>query len=182
MARHANFKGFFDNLRERVMSKAEKNLKQALPILADMMHDYALEELKRNKKASMTGNFINSFGIALYKDGKLIAVGTTNDIEGQQPIRVTLAKGDTFEEGEIRYDGRQQFHDFSAPAGEHRIFANQEVLGWLRRYPPSRKKGFSFRAISVVDYSEDVGGRQVLLRIADDIEHYGGTITQFNLG
>ena len=182
MAHHANIKGFFDNMRARVMSRAEENLKQALPMLADMMHDYALEELKRNKKASMTGNFINSFGIALYKDGKFIAVATTHDFEGQSPIRVTLAKGDTFKEGEIRYDGRQQFHSFSAPTGEHRIYANEEVLGWLRRYPPSKKKGFSFRAISVVDYSENVGGRQVLLRIADDIENYGGIITQFNLG
>lgn len=177
-----NVKGFFDNVRERIADRAEENFIQALPMLADIIHDYAEEEMKKRKKSSMTGNFINSFGVALYRDGKFVAVSSTNDIEGQEPTQITLAAGDTFGRWRPRYDGRTQFRPFTAPIGTHRIFANEEVIRWLKRYPPTKGKGFSFRVVSVVDYSEVVGGVQVILRIADDIENYGGVITQLNLG
>lgn len=177
-----NIKGFFDNVRERIADKAEENFIEALPLLVDMIHDYAEEEMKKRKKTSMTGNFINSFGVALYRDGKFVAVSTTNEIEGREPIQVTLANGDTFGQWKRRYDRRTQFHPFTAPIGTHRIFADKEVVKWLKQYPPTKKKGFSFRVASVTDYSEVVGGAEVLLRIADDIENYGGVITEFNLG
>ena len=182
MAKHSSIKGYFDNIRERVEKRAEENLIEALPILSDMVHDYAEQELKKRKKSSMTGNFINSFGIALYKNGKFVAVGTTHDIEGESPTQVTLANGDTFAKWRQRYDGRMQFHTFEAPTGTHRIFANQEVIKWLSQYPPTKSKGFSFRAVTVVDYADEVGGTEVLLRLADDIENYGGIVSQFNLG
>lgn len=175
-------KGFFDNIRERIEDKAQENLEEMLPMLAFIMHGYAEEEMKKHKARSMTGNFINSFGIALYKDGVFVAVGTTHDEEGKAPIQVTLASGDTFRKGRKRYEGRKQFHTFKAPEGTHKFFANEEVLSWLSKYPPTRKKGFSFRAVSVVDYSDSVGGTQVLLRLADDIESAGGFVSEFNLG
>ena len=177
-----NIAGFFDTIRERIEEKAQQNLINALPFFADMMHDYAEEAMRKRKKSSMTGNFINSFGIALYKNGKFVAVGTTHDIEGQTPTQVTLAKGDTFVKWRPRYDGRTQFHSFTAPTGTHRIFANVEVINWLKSNPPTKKKGFSFRVVSVVDYADAVGGREVLLRLADDLENYGGIVSQFNLG
>lgn len=182
MASHANIRGFFDNVRERIEERAQQNYVNALPFIADIMHDYAVQEMKKMKKTSMTGNFINSFGIALYKDGQFVAVGTTHDIEGEDPIQVTLASGDIFRKGRRRYDGRKQFRTFYDAEGSQKIFANQEVVKYLQRYPPTKKKGFSFKIVSVVDYSELVGGHQVLLRIADDMENYGGEIMQFNLG
>ena len=178
----AYIKGFFDNIRERIEDRAEENLREALPMLAFIMHGYAQEALKKAKKRSMTGNFINSFGIALYRDGKFIAAGTTNDEEGRDPIHVTLAAGDVFVQKTMRYEGRRQFHTFVAPEGSQNIFANEEVLRWLQRYPPTKKKGFSFRAVTVVDYAESLGGSTVLLRLADDIEGMGGIISEFNLG
>ena len=181
MANHSSVTGYFKTIRERVEKRAQENLIQALPMLADIMHDYAEQELKKRKKSSMTGNFINSFGIALYKDGKFIAVGTSHDIEGQSPTQVTLANGDTFAKWRMRYDGRMQFHPFTAATGTHRFYANEEVLKWLRSNPLTRK-GFGFRVVSVVDYTDLVGGTEVLLRIADDIEDYGGHILRYNLG
>lgn len=181
MARQ-DIKGFFNNLYERIEERAQENLIKSIPFLVDIMHDYAEQEMKKLKKSSMTGNFINSFGIALYKDGNFVAVGTTNDIEGESPTQVTLAQGDTFKKWRPRYDGRTQFNTFTAPTGTHRFFANAEVINWLKRYPPTKKKGFSFRVVSVVDYADRVGGTQVLLRLADDIENYGGIISQLNLG
>jgi len=163
------------------MKKVEERLTENLPIIADMMHEYAEEELKKLKKSSMTGNFINSFGVALYKDGKLVAIGTTHDIEGESPTQVTLASGDTFTKWRMRYTGKMQFHTFTAPEGTHRFYANEEVLRWLSRYPPSKKKGFAFRVVSVVDYSDKIGGDTVLLRVADDIENNGGVVTEFHL-
>lgn len=182
MATHANIRGFFNNVRERIEEKAEQNYINALPFLSDMMHDYAVQELKKMKKASMTGNFINSFGIALYKDGQFVAIGTTHEVEGKNPIQMTLVSGDTFRKGRKRYDGRKQFHTFNDAEGDSKIFANEEVVRYLQRFPPTKKKGFSFKIVSVVDYSELVGGHQVLLRIAEDMENYGGEITQINLG
>ena len=182
MAKHSNIKGFFDGVSERLAERAEDNLVQMLPTLAFLMHSYAKEELKKHKKSSMTGNFINSFGIALYKDGKFVAVSTTHDEEGKSPIQVTLASGDTFRQGRKRYEGRKQFHTFEAEEGTHNIFANVEVLNWLKRYPPTKKKGFSFRAVSVVDYADVVGGDNVLLRLADDIEGAGAIVNEFHLG
>lgn len=177
-----SFKGFFYGLKKRAMNKAEARLTGNLTIIADLMHDYAEEEMRKQKKSSMTGNFINSFGVALYKDGKFVAVATTHDIEGESPTQVTLASGDTFAKYRQRYSGRMQFHTFTATEGVHRFFANEEVLRWLKRYPPSRKEGFSFRCVSVVDYSESVGGDNVLLRVADDMESKGGVVTEFHLG
>jgi len=175
-------KGFFDNIRERVEDRAEKNLRESLPMLAFLMHEYALEEMKKNKKSSMTGNWINSFGIALYRDGRFVAVATSHDEEGQTPVHITLAAGDTFNQWEVRYDGKKQFHAFTATQGTEHFYANEEVIEWLQKYPPTRKKGFSFRAVSVVDYTDIVGGEKVLLRLADDFENMGGIVTEYNLG
>lgn len=182
MATHANIKGFFYYVEKKTMRKAKERLIDNLPTMANMLHDYALEEMKKLKKSSMTGNFINSFGVALYQDGKFVAIGTTHDIEGESPTQVTLASGDTFTKWRMRYEGRMQFHTFTATEGTHRFYANEEVINWLRRYPPSKKKGFAFRVVSVVDYADAVGGPQVLLRIADDIEGRGGVVTEFKLG
>jgi len=182
MAKYSNIKVFFDGIRKRIDDRAEQNFIESLPMLAGILDDYAREELKRRKKASMTGNFVNSFGIALYRDGKFVAVGTTSDVEGTGPIQVTLAKGDAFLANRSRYDGRWQFHDFVAPEGTKRIFADQEVVKYLQRYPPTRKKGFSFRVATVVDYSDSVGGREVLLRFENDMEGYGGEVIRINLG
>lgn len=182
MATHSSIKGFFYAKKKELEDKLQSRLLDNLPVIADMLHDYAEEEMKKAKKSSMTGNFINSFGVALYRDGKFIAVGTTHDIEGESPTQVTLATGDTYGKWRMRYDGRMQFHSFRAPQGAHRFYANIEVVNWLRRYPPSRKKGFSFRVVSVVDYSESVGGDRVLLRVADGIESRGGIVTELNLG
>lgn len=182
MPSHSNIKGFFYWAERKIKQKAEERLKGMLPTIADMLHDYAMEEMKKAKKSSMTGNFINSFGVALYRDGQFVAIGTTHDIEGDTPTQVTLANGDTFTKWRLRYEGRMQFHTFVAKEGTHRFYANEEVIRYLQRYPPSKKAGFSFRCISVVDYSSSVGGDRVLLRIADDIENKGGVVTEFNLG
>lgn len=178
----SSIKGFFYAKKKQLEDKLQKRLLENLPTIAEIMHDYAEQEMARAKKSSMTGNFINSFGVALYRDGKFIAVGTSHDIEGQNPTQVTLAEGDTFTKYRMRYEGRMQFNSFTAPVGTHRFLANEEVLKWLKRYPPSKKEGFSFRAVTVVDYSESVGGDKVLLRLADTIESRGGIVTQFSLG
>lgn len=178
----ANIKAFFDNTLERVTNKAEENLKKTLPWLSGFLHDYAVEEMKKNKMRSMTGNFINSFGVALYRDGKFVAMATTNQEEGSEPIQVTLASGDTFLAGSMRYEGRKQYHTFTAPDGTRRILANEEVVRWLKHRRPTKTKGLSMCAVSVVDYSRSVGGDRVLLRLAEDVENMGGDVKTFNLG
>lgn len=178
MARE-NFKAVFQKVGKRIVDKAEKRMIEGLPSVAATLRDYALEVMKQMKLRSMTGNYINSFGIALYRDGKFVAVATSHDIEGQSPIQMTLAKGDVFESYQFRYEGRWQFHDFQAPEGDHRFYAHTEVLRWLKRNPPSRKKGLSYRVVTVVDYAKAVGGDVVLLQLANDVQMKGGIISEF---
>lgn len=176
-----SIKGVFENVERRAKDKVQENLENMLPMMSFLMYEYAKEEMKKLKKSSMTGNYINSFGIALYRDGKFVAVSTTNEEEGQEPIQMTLAAGDVFEAKSRRYDGKMQFHDFTASEGKRHFFANREVLSWLARFPPTKKKGFAFRVVSVVDYADAIGGSQVLLRLADDIENSGGIVSEMRL-
>lgn len=181
MAR-SSIKQVFDNLRKNAYNTAQRRMVQGLPNAMQVIHQYALDTMKELGLSSMTGNYINSFGIAIYRDGEFIACATSNDIEGHSPITMTLANGDKFEKGRERYDGGIQGKTFSSAAGTHRIYADEEVIRWLRRYPPRvRKNGssLSYRVVTVVDYAKMVGGDTVLLKLSDSIESRGGYIKEF---
>ena len=183
MTRRLNVKQVFDNIRRNAYNKAQREMTAGLPLVMDEVHQFAREKMWELQKSDMTGNYINSFGIAIYRDGEFIACATTNDIEGSDPIQVTLASGDKFEKGRTRYDSTVQKSTFKARLGSmHRIMANEEVVRWLRAYPPRvSKKGpsLSYRIVTVVDYAKMVGGDKVLMMIADDIESRGGDIRYF---
>ena len=181
--RRSNIKQVFDNLRKNAYNKAQREMTKGLPYVMEEVLQFARETMEELNKSDMTGNYINSFGIAIYRDGEFIACATTNDILGDDPIQVTLASGDVFESGRQRYDGSIQEKPFRAPEGStHRIMANEEVVRWLRHYPPRAKKGQSslaYRVVTVVDYAKMLGGDKVLMRLADDIEGRGGDIREF---
>lgn len=181
--RRSNIKQVFDNLRKNAYNKAQGEMRRGLPYVMDEVLQFARETMEELQKSDMTGNYINSFGIALYRDGEFIACATTNDILGEDPIQVTLASGDVFESGRQRYDGDIQEHKFRAPEGSmRRIMANEEVVRWLRRYRPrvdKNKSSLAYRVVTVVDYAKMLGGDRVLMRLADDIEGRGGDIREF---
>lgn len=156
---------------------------KSLPGVMQQVRRYAYEKMEELKKSSMTGNYINSFGIAIYRNGDFIACATTNDLEGKDPIQFTLAEGDKFFAKQERYDNTEQEDTFTAPEGSMRhIFAHEEVVRWLRRYRPrvsKNKDSLAYRIVTVVDYAKMVGGDKVLLQIADDIEGRGGDIREF---
>lgn len=175
-------KRVFDNIQKRAYNKAQMEMTKSLPYVVNEIHQYARETMESLNISDMTGNYINSFGIAIYRDGEFIACATTNDIEGNDPIQVTLANGDRFERGRIRYDGTEQKNTFKAgDESISRIYANDEVVRWLRANPPVKKgsPSLSFRIVTVVDYAKMVGGNVVLMRIADEIEGRGGDIREF---
>lgn len=178
----SNIKQVFDNLRKRTYNKAQGEMRRSLPSVMERVHQFAREKMKELKLSDMTGNYINSFGIAIYRNGEFIACATSSDIEGDSPIQVTLAEGDKFRAGRQRYDGSIQEHTFKAPTGMRRILADEEVVRWLRRYPPrvnKSKESLAYRIVTVVDYAKMVGGNKVLLQIADEIESRGGDIREF---
>lgn len=181
--RRSNIKQVFDNLRKNAYNKAQIEMANGLPYVAEELHQFARNVMDELKMSDMTGNYINSFGIALYRDGEFVACATTSDIEGKDPIQMTLASGERFERGRERYDGSIQRSTFKAPEGSMRhIFANEEVVRWLRRYRPRVNKNgpsLAYRIVTVVDYAKMVGGDKVLMRIADDIEGRGGDIREF---
>lgn len=181
--RRSNIKVVFDNIRKRVFNKAQGEMTRGLPYVMQEVHQFAREKMEELNKSDMTGNYINSFGIAIYRNGEFIACATTNDIEGESPIQLTLAGGDKFRAGRQRYDGDTQEYTFTAPEGSmHHILADQEVVKWLRRYRPrvpKNKESLAYRIVTVVDYAKMVGGNKVLLQIADDIESRGGDIREF---
>lgn len=182
MATRANVKQVFDNLRKRCYNTAQRRMTAGLPSAMEDIHRFAREKMAELKKSDMTGNYINGFGIAIYRNGEFIACATSHDIDGNSPIQVTLAKGDTFPAGRARYDGSIQEDSFTAGSGMRRIMADQEVVKWLRRYPPRGTRGkesLSYRIVSIVDYSKFLGGDKVLMSLADSVESRGGTIKEF---
>lgn len=181
-ATRANIRQVFDNLRKNAYNKAQREMTKGLPYVMDEVHQFAREKMAELKKSDMTGNYINSFGIAIYRDGEFVACATTSDIEGNDPIQVTLANGDRFPEGRMRYDNSEQGRTFKADGGMRRILANEEVIRWLKRYRPKVSKGkpsLAYRVVTVVDYAKMLGGDKVLLQLADDIESRGGDIREF---
>lgn len=178
--RKANIKGVFDRMKKRATDIAAKEMAEALPYAVITISDIVHEVMESKGFSSMTGNYVNSFGIALYRDGKLIAVATTADVESKEPLMLTLAEGDKFKKGWVRYDGETQQYTFKAGEDStHRILANEEVIRWMRRYSPTRKKGLAYRIVTVVDYAKKIGGSEVMLRLADEIESQGGDIREF---
>ena len=63
--------------------------------------------------------------------------------------------------------------------GNKNIWADEEVLKWLNRYPP-RTKGFSYRIVSIVDYAkylESKGKVNVLSQLRDELAAMGGNVS-----
>lgn len=174
----------FQNVQKRVMNTAQRRLTEQLPGIMAAAHDYVRDEQASASFGDMTGNWINSFGVALYRDGRCIAVANMSGEEGA-PIRTTLIDGDVFNSGEKRFDGSVQQHTFEIDGDKRKgsseqYFTDEEVLNWLSR-TRTRQKGFSFRVVSVTEYHKDTA-RRVLLRLSDEIESRGGSIWQFRLG
>jgi len=181
-SKRSDIKAVFDNLRKTAYNKAQREMTAGLPLVMKRVHQFAREKMSELKKHDMTGNYINSFGIAIYRNGEFIACATSSEIEGESPIQLTLAKGDKFPKERRRYDSQIQQFNFKAPEGMRHILADAEVVRWLRRYRPrvdKNKESLSYRIVTVVDYAKMVGGNKVLLQIADDIESRGGDIREF---
>lgn len=180
--RRKNIKKVFDNLRKRTYNRAQMEMTKGMPYVMEEVDAIANDIMKSLNKSDMTGNYINSFGIAIYRNGEFIACVTSNEIEGQDPIQLTLASGDTFQVGRSRYDGNFQKRTFVATMGSRRIYADQVAEKWLRRYRPrvqKDKESIAYRIVTVVDYAKIVGGDKVLMAIANDIEQRGGDIREF---
>ncbi|MBQ9655968.1 MAG: hypothetical protein IJV38_08100 [Prevotella sp.] len=181
--KRSNIKHVFYHLRKNGYNKAQREMVKSLPGVMNKVHQLIRDKMAELKKSDMTGNYINSFGIALYRNGQFVACATTNDIEGEEPYQVTLASGDIFQKGRSRYDGSFQKKTFKAPEGSmRRILANEEVVRWLRRYRPRVSKSqesLAYRIVTVVDYAKMLGGNKVLLQLADDVEGRGGDIREF---
>ena len=183
MASSSQITHVFKNVQQKVMNTAQRRLTEQMPGIMSALHDYVRDEQQKGRFGDMTGNWINSFGVACYRDGKCFAVANMSNEEGN-PIRTTLIEGDWFKEGQRRFDGSTQRKTFEVD-GERikgtadQVFYNEEVIAWLSR-TWTRTKGFSFRVISVSEYHKR-DARNALLRLSDEIEAKGGSIWQFHM-
>lgn len=167
-------KHVFDNVQKRIEKKAEAELRASLVPLLQM----AYQEMSGFR--SLTGNLVNSLGVALYKDGKCIEAHGSLELTGKRPVRTTLKKGDVFDEP-FTYNGNVLINPIHKTdwVGDKNIWADVEVLRWLNRYAPS-KKGFSYRIVSIVDYAkylESKGKINVLSQLRDELAQRGGNIS-----
>jgi len=174
----------FQNVQKKLMNAAQRKLQTQLTGIMSALHDYARDEQQKGNFGDMTGNWINSFGVAAYRDGTLYAIANMSDEEGE-PIRTTLIEGDWFKPGTVRFDSSVQQHMFEIDGDTYtgaadQVFYNEEVLEWLS-HSWTRKKGFSFRVVSVTEYHRGEA-RMALLRLSDEMENKGGNIWQFNIG
>lgn len=161
-----HFQHVFDGVKKRAEDKAEAKLRESL----DSLLELAFQELSGFR--SLTGNLVNSLGVALYKDGKCLEAHGSIEITGKRPVRTTLKKGDVFDEP-FTYNGNILLNPLPKTdwVGNRNIWADVEVLKWLNKYPP-RKKGFSFRIVSIVDYAkylEAKGKVNVLSQLRDEL-------------
>jgi hypothetical protein len=168
------FKHQFDRIGKRAEKKAEVKLRESLDILLQM----AFQELSGFR--SLTGNLVNSLGVALYKDGKCLEAHGSIEITGKRPVRATLKNGEMFSEP-FTYNGDILLNPIPKTdwVGTKNIWADVEVLKWLNRYPP-RTKGFSYRIVSIVDYAkylEAKGKVNVLSQLRDELAAMGGKIS-----
>lgn len=170
----------FDNIKKRSLNKAQREMVRGLPGAVTQLRDHIGEVMGQYGLGHMTGNTINSCGAAIYRDGKFQAIVTTSDIEGREPIHVTLADGDVYEAGRPRYDGTLQASRFEADEGEHHFYANEKVFQFLRRYPPTRREGISYRFVMYLEYNQRIG-QEAMLLMMDDVESRGGQISAFKL-
>lgn len=160
------FQHVFDNVKKRAEQKAEVKLRESL----DSLLQLAFQELSGFR--SLTGNLVNSLGVALYKDGKCLEAHGSIEITGKRPVRATLKKGDVFAEP-FTYNGNILLEPLPKTdwVGNKNIWADVEVLKWLNSNPP-RKKGFSYRIVSIVDYAkylEAKGKVNVLSQLRDEL-------------
>lgn len=170
---------FFKGVQKRCQDTAQRRLEEMLPGIMSALHDYVEDEQRKGNFGSMTGNWRNSFGIAVYRDGRCFAVANMSG-EEDSPIRTTLIDYDLFPEGSVRFDKSIQQKEFEVEEGTaEQVFYNEEVLSWLGR-TSTRQKGFSFRVVSVTEYHRKEA-RQALLRLSDEMESKGGNIWNFHL-
>lgn len=169
------FKHAFDNVKKRAEDKAEARLRESLDSLLQM----AFQELSGFR--SLTGNLVNSLGVALYKDGKCLEAHGSIEITGKRPVRATLKNGDVFAEP-FTYNGNILLNPLPKTdwVGNKNIWADVEVLKWLNLNPP-KTKGFSYRIVSIVDYAkylEAKGKVNVLSQLRDELAAMGGNISE----
>lgn len=170
---------FFDKVRKRIEDKAQSKLQESLmPLL-----EQAYSELRGFRP--LTGNLNNSLGVALYKDGKCIEAHGSIEITGKRPVRTTLKKGDLFWEP-MTWNGNAMEGPLPKMdwVGDKNIWADVEVLKWLERYAP-KKKGFSYRIVSIVDYAkylETKDNVNVLSDIVDRLRGMGAQVEDINFG
>lgn len=168
------FRHSFDKVRKKVEASAEEKLRDSLDPLLKM----AFQELKGFR--SLTGNLVNSLGVALYKDGKCLEAHGSIEITGKRPVRATLKNGEMFSET-FTYNGNILLEPIPKTdwVGDKNIWADVEVLKWLNRNPP-KTKGFSYRIVSIVDYAkylESKGKINVLSQLRDELAAMGGNIS-----
>lgn len=178
MRASANIKHVFKNVAKRTQNTAQRRLTEELPSIMSAAEDYIRDEQQNANFGDMTGNWLNSFGVALYRDGRFVALAIR---DGRDPIRTTLIKGDEFMAGEQRYDGSIQQNNFEIykKGSSGQYFANEEVQAFLS-HTRSRSKGFSFRVVSIIEYNRKTA-QNALLRLSDEIESRGGNIWNFHL-
>lgn len=170
-----NIKHTFNKVRKRAEDLAEVKLRRSLDILLET----AFQELSGFR--SLTGNLVNSLGVALYKDGKCLEAHGSIELTGKRPVRTTLKNGDVFSEP-FTYNGNILINPLKKTdwVGTKNIWADVEVLRWLNRYPP-KQKGFSYRIVSIVDYAkylEAKGKVNVLSQLRDELAAMGGNISE----
>jgi len=173
----------FQNISKRCYDTAQVRLTGQMPAIMEMARQYALS-YQHGAFGNMTGNWLNSFGVVLYRDGRPVAISNMSAAGVDGPIRTTLIEGDWFRRGEHRYDDTYQRVTFEVDGEKYKgtaeqVFYDEEVMEWLSR-TWTKSKGFSFRVVSVAEYHRDAASR-VLLQIGNEMEVRGGNIWQFNL-
>ena len=180
---NAQMKNIITNLENKAVSIAEQELRGGI----DALLMAAYEELKGFQ--NLTGNAVNSLGVALYHDGALLEVHSSVDLTGKRPIRTTLKSGDIFNEP-MTYDGNKLNYPIGGHhpkrdwVGDRNFWADEEAIAWLNSNPP-RKRGFAYKIVSAIDYAKYLEAKEkvnILSQLHDELEAMGADVSDLNSG
>lgn len=137
------------NGRKKVASLVTNHILNTIMIpFADRMRREA-ENMRIGIGHNMTGNTVNSYGAAVYHNGKMVwdSYSTT-----KRPLRRKLSGGERFYARNIRWDGDIQEHTFTAEVATNGSTEAERSIAFLRSYQATTK-GFEAVICNGVEYA-----------------------------
>lgn len=104
-----------------------------VPLAKDLLQRAIESRIQVN---NMTGNTINSYAVGIYVKGQLVWIETSAG-SIPRPLRHKLNAGQKYYAGQIRWDGEEQEHTFTAKVSTNGTTEAERSIALLKEYQAS---------------------------------------------